>query len=564
VVALASPSLGVGRDVTGAPATEPPSVPSQLLVGYTRGTSDAARADARARANAVLVEVVVGGTPGRGPVELVSYRNIDRGEAMRRFTSNPTVDYAEPNWIYSTDATSNDPYYTNGSLWGMYGDGSSPSNQYGSQAAEAWSAGSTGSNSVYVGIIDEGYQFNHPDLAANAWTNPFDPVDGSDNDGNGYVDDTRGWDFNGNDNSVYDGTGDDHGTHVAGTIGARGNNGAGVAGVNWNVTFIDAKFLGPNGGTTANAVKAVDYLTDLKTRHGLNIVASNNSWGGGGYSQSLYDAIGRANAQNILFIAAAGNGGSDGRGDNIDSAPSYPASYTNPNIIAVAAINSTGGLASWSNYGSTGVDLGAPGVGIWSTVPTDAYASYSGTSMATPHVTGAAALYASLHPGSSAATIKSAILSSTVATSSLAGKTATGGRLNVAALTGSDTGGGGTTTTTSSPTTTSAPTTTTAPSGATTVGATAITYGTSRKNLQITVTVKDNLGNTVAGASVAVTVSRNASPIGSATATTGSSGTVTFVVRNAASGTYTTHVDGITASGLTWDGQTPSNGYLKQ
>ncbi len=311
----------------------------------------------------------------------------------------------------------------------MYGDGTSPANQFGSQAAEAW-VNRADCSSVYVGIIDEGIMYSHSDLAGNVWTNPHDPVDGIDNDGNGYIDDIRGWDFAGNDNSVYDGTGDDHGTHVSGTVAAKGGNGIGVAGVCWTAQLISAKFLGANGGTTANAIKAVDYFTDLKTRHGLNVVATNNSWGGGGYSSGLFDAIQRANTNNILFIAAAGNSGL-----NLDVSPSYPASYTNSNLIAVAAIDSKGNLASWSNYGSTSVDLGAPGVGILSTIPRknnqSAYGSYSGTSMATPHVTGAAALYAAAHPGSSAADIKKALLSGGVQTGSLTGKTVTGRRLNI-------------------------------------------------------------------------------------------------------------------------------------
>ncbi|MEJ7674174.1 MAG: S8 family peptidase [Chitinophagaceae bacterium] len=319
----------------------------------------------------------------------------------------------------------------------MYGDATTPANEYGSQAGEAWAAGNTGSSTVYVGIIDEGAMFNHTDLAANFWTNQFDPIGGGDNDGNGYIDDTHGWDFAGNDNTVFDGTGDDHGTHVSGTIGAVGGNGLGVAGVTWNVKMISAKFLGATGGTSANAIKAVDYITDLKTRHGLNIVATNNSWGGGGFSQSLQDAITRAGAANILFIAAAGNDGL-----NTETTSSYPSGYHNENIIAVASITNTGSISSFSNYAATKVDIGAPGSAITSTLPaasgkgknatiTSSYGSYSGTSMATPHVTGGAALYAASHPGSSAATIKAAILNSAVATASLTGKCVTGGRLNV-------------------------------------------------------------------------------------------------------------------------------------
>jgi subtilisin family serine protease len=310
-------------------------------------------------------------------------------------------------------------------------------NTFGSGAATAWTNNKLGSNNVYIGIIDEGYMYTHVDIAANAGTNPGETAgDGIDNDGNGLVDDVYGWDFDGNNSSVFDGTGDDHGTHVAGTIGGKGGNGIGVAGVVWNVKLLGAKFLGSQGGTTANAIKAVDYFTGLKNK-GVNIVATNNSWGGGGFSQGLKDAIDRANTAGILFIAAAGN-----NSGNNDATASYPSGYTSANIIAVASITSTGGLSSFSQYGATTVDIGAPGSAIWSTVPIavgkgknatvgSGYASYNGTSMATPHVSGAAALYASLNPGATAAQIKAAILGQATTTPSLSGKVVTGGRLTV-------------------------------------------------------------------------------------------------------------------------------------
>lgn len=408
-------------------------VPNELIVKFKAGTSQKNRTQTLLFINAKVEEHIVTNameSAGDNDGIYLVKTDTDIFQAIARMKGESNIEYAEPNWIYTHTAASDDPYYTNGVLWGMHGDGISPySNQYGSQADEAWAAGHTGSSDVYIGIIDEGAMFSHTDLNANFWTNPFDPVDGVDNDVNGRVDDTHGWDFVSNDNSTYDGSGDDHGTHVAGTIGAVGGNGIGVAGVNWSVKLISAKFLGPSGGTTANAVKAVDYITDLKTRHGLNIVATNNSWGGGGSSQALQDAITRAGNADILFIAAAGNSG-----QNIDKRKSYPAAYTNANIISVAAINSTGGIASWSNFGKTSVDLGAPGVSVTSTLPGDTYGSYSGTSMAAPHVTGAAALYASTHIGAGAATIKNAILNAAVPTSSLAGKCVSGGRLNVSAF----------------------------------------------------------------------------------------------------------------------------------
>lgn len=375
---------------------------------------------------------------------------LDVERALATLAANPAVAFAEPNWIYTTQYVSNDPFYTTGSrLWGLYSpDTPNPvgpagtTNVFGSAAELAWAAGHVGSRSVHVGVIDEGYQHAHPDLAANAWLNPFEAGDGIDNDGNGYVDDLRGWDFHNNDNSVYDGTEDDHGTHVAGTIGAVGGNALGVVGVNWNVTLVGAKFLGANGGTTANAVRAVNYMTDLKLRHGIDLVATNNSWGGGGYSRALHEAIIRAAKADILFVAAAGNNNA-----NNDATPFYPANYSTlvgtpgespasyEAVISVAAITNTGARASFSNFGANTVHLGAPGAAINSTLPNNAYGAYSGTSMAAPHVAGAAALYASVYPVATAAQIREAIIAGALATPtpSLAGITTTGGRLNIPA-----------------------------------------------------------------------------------------------------------------------------------
>jgi subtilisin family serine protease len=425
-----SPSLGK----VGFQGERLEYVPGELIVKFRSGVSESNRLAALKAANAEVSERIVtqamraagddeGLTVVRMPLSV--YTAIDILQA------SSDVVFAEPNYYLYHNATSNDPFYTDGSLWGMYGDATTPANQYGSQAGEAWAAGNIGSNTVHIGVIDEGAMFTHEDLAGQIWTNPFDPEDGVDNDGNGYIDDIHGWDFDGNDNSTFDGSQDDHGTHVSGTIGAIGGNGIGVVGVSWNISMITVKFLGRRGGTTSNAIKSIDYVTDLKTRHSLNLPATNNSWGGGGFSQALQDAIERANAAEILFVAAAGNDSKD-----IDSSPTYPAAYPNDNIIAVASITSSGALSGFSNFGATSVDLGAPGSGIYSTLPgrrpgTSTYGSYNGTSMATPHVTGGVALYAASNPGATAATIKDAILSSTIPTSSLSGKTVTGGRLDV-------------------------------------------------------------------------------------------------------------------------------------
>ncbi|WP_018621153.1 S8 family peptidase [Spirosoma luteum] len=405
-------------------------VDGELLVQFDENATDDVKNKALDKVKGIPAEkILTKAMEKAGKKEGLMVVKVNKNvlEAIADLNSTAGVAFAEPNFIYTHSAVPTDPFFTNGSLWGMYGPATSPANQYGSNAAAAWAADKTGSASVYVGIIDEGIQLTHPDLSGQVWVNPNDPVDGVDNDKDGYVDDTNGWDFDGNDRTIYDGgtrgSSDDHGTHVSGTIGAKAD-GKGVVGVNWKITLISAKFLGKRGGTTANAIKAVDYLTTLKNK-GINIVASNNSWGGGGYSQALYDAISRANTAGIMFIAAAGNSGT-----NNDATASYPSNYDLPNVIAVAAIDNTGALASFSQYGATTVDLGAPGVAINSTTAFNTYSSYNGTSMATPHVTGAVALYASTHPGATVAQIRNAILSSAAPTPSLSGKTVTGGRLD--------------------------------------------------------------------------------------------------------------------------------------
>ena len=363
--------------------------------------------------------------------------------------STAGVRYIEPDFVITASATPNDPSYSR--LWGLHNTGQTGGlSDADMDVAEAWDV-STGARSVVVGVIDTGIDYRHPDLAANMWRNPGEtPGDGVDNDRNGYVDDVYGWDFANNDADPFDDEG--HGTHVSGTIGAVGNNGVGVVGVSWNVSLMALKFLGADGsGSTSGAIAAINYATRMRQSFGVNVVATNNSWGGGGASTALRDAIAAGGAAGILCVAAAGNDAT-----NNDSTPSYPANYASDAIIAVAAIDSSNRLASFSNYGATTVDVAAPGVGIYSTVPNSGYASYSGTSMATPHVTGTVALLAAANPGATASQIRSAILGTAVPVAGLAGKVATGGVVNasaaLAAFGGNAGGGGGTTPTQPAPT----------------------------------------------------------------------------------------------------------------
>lgn len=430
-------------------------IPGQVLVQYKKTANVQDRALNRLNFGGGLKEEIASGSrldAAEGVMELVSApTGMSVEDSIAWFKKQPNVEFAEPNYRVTASVVSNDPYYLNGSLWGMYSDDSpaaigpaGTTNTYGIGAEKAWNAGYIGSSNVFVGIIDTGIQITHPDIAANMWVNPYDPADGIDNDGNGYIDDTNGWDFYNNDRTVFDDpTYDDHGTHVAGTIGGTGGNGLGVAGVNWNVTMISCKFLGAGGGSTADAVRALDYLTDLKTRHGINLVATNNSWGGGGYSSALHAAVNRSAKSNILFVAAAGNSSS-----NNDYTMNYPSSLSTlqnatgepaasyEGVIAVSSLDSNGAMSYFSSFGPTTVDIAAPGGGIWSSVPTSTYANFSGTSMATPHVTGSVALFKSVYPNATAQQIRNAILQSATPTPSQTGYTVTGGRLNVfAALT---------------------------------------------------------------------------------------------------------------------------------
>ncbi len=363
---------------------------------------------------------------------------VRTGIGIQGLERNPDIEYVEPNYIYRASGTPSDPRFNE--LWGINNTGQTGgTNDADIDAPEAWDT-QTGSDSTLIAVIDTGVDYNHPDLAANIWTNSGEiPNNGIDDDHNNYIDDIRGWDFANSDNDPFD---DNlHGTHVAGTIGAVGNNGIGVAGVNWRVKIMPLKFLGGDGsGTLANALSAILYAANNKAR------VMNNSWGGGGFSQALLDAIEYADSKGALFVAAAGNDGTDN-----DQAATYPSNYDVPNVIAVAAIDHNGSLAIWdtggggggscgcggsvigapgSNFGATTVDLAAPGKDILSTTPSNGYTKLQGTSMATPHVAGVAGLVFSQFPGWTHVQVKERLLSTVDVSSGLQGKLVTGGRLN--------------------------------------------------------------------------------------------------------------------------------------
>ena len=282
-----------------------------------------------------------------------------------------------PDYKLQIATTPNDPRFSE--LYGLENNGSTGVADADIDASLAWDYGT--SSSVVVAVIDTGVDYTHPDLASNIWVNPGEIAgNGIDDDGNGFVDDIRGWDFANNDADPFDDNG--HGTHVAGTIGAVGNNGIGITGVAWEVDIMPLKFLGRDGsGFLSDAVEAVNYAA----ANGAKII--NASFGGGGFSSMMQNAI--LNFQNMggIFVAAAGN-----ESNNNDTRPSYPANYNLPSVISVAASTSSDTLASFSNYGTATVDIAAPGSSILSTLPGNRYGRFSGTSMAAPHVAGALAL----------------------------------------------------------------------------------------------------------------------------------------------------------------------------
>ncbi len=366
---------------------------------------------------------VIQGLGMQGLVLVETDVGVDQSTFVSALKANDLVAAIEPNIVIQARLTPSDSRYSQ--LWALHNTGQTGGKVDADiDAPEAWGI-TTGSQQVVVAVIDTGVDYNHPDLRANMWVNLGEiPGDGIDNDGNGFVDDVYGYDFVNNDGSPLDDNG--HGTHVAGTIGAVGNNDEGVTGVAWSVSIMAVKFLNANGsGFVSNAIKAINYVTMMKTQFGVNVVVANNSWGGGGYNSQMFNAILAAQEANILFVAAAGNDKSDN-----DVRGAYPANYELDNVISVAATDYNDELAGFSNWGASRVHLAAPGVVIRSTIPGGGYGAYSGTSMAAPHVSGVAALLWSLNPNLSYREVKDAILNGVDKVDALANKVATGGRLN--------------------------------------------------------------------------------------------------------------------------------------
>lgn len=351
---------------------------------------------------------------------------------VNELESLPEVFYAEPNYLYSINGFESsapvDPMY--GKLWGLKNTGANEPDKNGNisttpgvanadiGAEKAWSI-TRGSKKVVVAVIDTGIDYNHPDLKNNMWVNEKEiPGNGIDDDGNGYIDDIHGWNAEKDNGNPMDGNA--HGTHCAGTIGAEHNNDNGVAGVMSDVRLMAVKFLSDSGsGSLADAVEAIDYATKM------NVDIMSNSWGGGGYSQTLFDSITAAKNKGIVFVAAAGNDNS-----NNDSRPSYPAGYQVDNVISVASHTAQDTVSSFSNFGKRSVHVAAPGSNILSTTPGDKYKVFSGTSMATPHVSGVIGLLIAETGRMPVLDIRERLMATTVPVATYRKTTAAGGRVN--------------------------------------------------------------------------------------------------------------------------------------
>jgi large repetitive protein len=413
--------------------------PSTLLVQFKAGAADAGQAQALQGVGATVI-YQYSLVPGLLAIEVGNGLTV--AQAIAQLSANPAVQYAEPDYIVRHTGVPNDANFN--LQWGCHNTGQNILGSVGVVDAdidgpEAWD-NFTGDPNFVVAIIDTGTLWSHPDLAANIWTNPGEvPGNGVDDDGNGYVDDTRGWDFFSSDNNPTDSDG--HGTHTAGTVGAISNNGTGVAGVCWNVKLMPLRFLGPGGGSISGAIASLQYAV------GKGVKVSNNSWGGGGFSQSMLNAINNSQSVGHVFVAAAGNAGT-----NNDSSPFYPAAYNSANLIAVASTTNKDQKSGFSNYGATTVDIAGPGSDIVSTHLSNGYAYLSGTSMACPHVAGVTALVYGKNPTWTWSQVRTQVLNTARKVSALNGLCVTGGVVNAQAAVGGAPGNTAPAVTISSPT----------------------------------------------------------------------------------------------------------------
>lgn len=396
------------------PPVPPPAAPAwandHILVRFAENFMPQALGGTQIGAQLPLVD-------GLYRVDLLDRRNVRK--TVQAYERLPGVLYAQPDYFVQPAARPNDTSYD--VQWHLNNTGQNGGKvDVDLDAPEAWDI-THGNGSAIVAVIDTGVDWTHPDLAANIWVNAGEIAgNGIDDDGNGYVDDVRGWDFANNDNNPMDDFG--HGTHVAGILGAVGNNARGVSGVMWQVQIMPLKFIGANGGgAISDAIRALDYAVMM------GATVSNNSWSVSTYDQALMDAIARARINDHIYVAAAGN-----NARNIDQYPAYPANYAVDNVLAVASVNRLGQLASTSNYGTNTVDLAAPGEGIYSTLPGNRYGTMSGTSMATPQVAATVALLREQHPDWNYQQVIDRLLSSVDRRPELATKVASGGRLNLA------------------------------------------------------------------------------------------------------------------------------------
>lgn len=347
--------------------------------------------------------------------------------AIKDLLASGIIEIFEPDYILKLHVTPNDTRFNE--LWGLHNTGASGGTaDVDIDGPEAWDI-NTGSG-VVIGVIDTGVLYSHPDLSQNMWVNSRETANGIDDDGNGVIDDIYGYNAAANNGNPLDDNG--HGTHCAGTIAATANNAAGVAGIAYGAKIMALKFMNASGsGSTSDAIETINYAIAQK-QSGVNIRVLSNSWGGGSSSNALQTAISNANSNGILFVAAAGN-----ESANNDSVPSFPANYNIANVISVASVDRAGNLSSFSNYGVNKVHVAAPGSSILSTVLGNSYASYSGTSMATPHVAGVAALLFSKEPSISVDTVKSRIISSVKPLSSLNNLVKSGGMVSASRALGS-------------------------------------------------------------------------------------------------------------------------------